>query len=324
MKRKLLHASVPVLAFGLAASAVDLPVFSVGPGPVREVLPRIDVKGHRTYEPQGTLLLTTVSVRPLTVFDAVAAWLDPGRDVLREREVLGRGESVREYRRQSLSQMDESKIAAVAFALSETTDYPDDHGRGVLIQDVFAGLPAEGRLFPGETIVSIDGRPVREIEDVGRAVDRAGTTGTLRFTVEAGGPRASVSLRPQRPPGQTRPLIGVVLVESFPFEVTIRSGDDGGPSAGLMWALGVLDLLTPGSLTSGRTIAGTGEIDPLGNVFSIGSVAHKVRAAERRGADAFLLPRANLVEARAGGAKVPLVPVDTVQDALRYLERGGT
>ena len=323
MKGRPLHALVPVAALAVALLSVDLPLFSVGPGPVREVLPRIEVEGHPSYEPRGKLLLTTISVRPLTVPDAVAAWIDDARDVVPEREVLG-GESVREYRRQSLSQMDESKLAAVAFALARVTGYPEEHGDGVLIQKVIAGYPAEGRLYPGETIVRVDGEPVEQVEDVGRAIRRAGSRRAVRFVVEAEGKRAAVSLHPRPAPGDRRPVIGVVLVEAFPFPVTIRSGDDGGPSAGLMWALGVVDLLTPGSLTAGRTVAGTGAIDPAGNVFPIGSVGLKVRAAASRGAEAFLLPRNNLAEARAARSDIPLVPVATIEDALRYLERGGT
>lgn len=324
VKRRMLFALVPVTALAVAVLAVDLPMFSVGPGPVREVLPRIQVRGHPSFEPRGKLLLTTVSVRPLTAVDAVAAWLDPAREVLPERDVLAPGESVREYRRQSLSQMDESKVAAVSFALERVTEYPEDHGRGALIQNVVAGYPAEGRLFPGETIVRVGDREVEEIADVAAAMRGAAPGRPVRFVVEAEGERAAVLVPTRRIPGERRPVIGVVLVEAFPFSVTIRSGDDGGPSAGLMWALGVLDLLTPGNLTAGRTIAGTGAIDPSGDVYPIGSVALKVRAAAERGAEAFLLPRDNLAEAREAGEKLPLVPVDTIEDALRYLEGGAT
>ena len=83
-------------------------------------------------------------------------------------------------------------------------------------------------------------------------------------------------------PGIDEPLIGIVLVEPFPFEIAIESGDVGGPSAGLMWAIGLYDLLTPGDLTRGRTIAGTGAIDLEGNVGPIGGILDKVVAARER------------------------------------------
>src|SRR5207247_1504061 len=108
-------------------------------------------------------------------------------------------------------------------------------------------------------------------------------------------------------------------VPTFPFGVTISSGDIGGPSAGLMWALGLYDVLTPGDLTGGRTVAGTGEIFPSGEVGPIGGVRDKIAAAEAAGADVFLVPVANLREARRAGAGLKLVPVRTFAQALGYL-----
>jgi PDZ domain-containing protein len=112
------------------------------------------------------------------------------------------------------------------------------------------------------------------------------------------------------------------VVENFPFDVRIRSGDVGGPSAGLMWALALMDLLEPGNLIDGRTIAGTGAIDLEGHVHPVGGVAHKVLAGARAGAELFLVPTENLAEARAAGADIRLVAVSTVDEAVTELERG--
>jgi PDZ domain-containing protein len=110
------------------------------------------------------------------------------------------------------------------------------------------------------------------------------------------------------------------MIESFPFGVRISSGEIGGPSAGLAWALGLYDLMTPGDLTGGRTIAVTGEVGLDGTVSPIGAADEKVVAAADAGASVLILPRDNLAEARSVGDRgVELVPVDSFDDALAYL-----
>jgi PDZ domain-containing protein len=117
-----------------------------------------------------------------------------------------------------------------------------------------------------------------------------------------------------------RPLVGITLVDAFPFGVQISSGDVGGPSAGLMFALGLYDLLTPGDLTAGHVVAGTGTIDPDGNVGPIGGIKDKVVAAERAGAEIFLVPAENMAELRGvDTGSMRLVSVSTFQDALDAL-----
>jgi Lon-like protease len=312
---------IPWVALGLSVYAVDLPMFAVGPGPAREVTPLIDIDGRRTFQPRGRLLLTTVNVGRVNALGAVDAWIDPKVDVVRERAILYPGQSDREYREESSTEMDESKIAAVSVVLRRFTDYPRVHGDGVLVQDVIEGAPASGRLFPGDVILAADGRRLDRVDEMRTAIGRAGLGGELRLTVEAGEERRTVTLRPASGP-EGRPIIGVVLVESFPFDIRIDSGDVGGPSAGLMWALGVADLLTPGDLTSGRTVAGTGVIDLDGAIYPVGGIEHKIYAAEQAGAEIFMLPRANLVRARAAAEHMKLVPVDQVDEALNYLEEG--
>jgi PDZ domain-containing protein len=115
------------------------------------------------------------------------------------------------------------------------------------------------------------------------------------------------------------------MIQSFPFPITISSGTIGGPSAGLSWALGLYDLLTPGDLTRGRTIAATGELGPDGTVYPIGGVQEKVRAADSAGASVLLVPTQNLAAARSvGDEDVRLVAVKTFDDALAYLRDGAS
>ncbi len=156
-----------------------------------------------------------------------------------------------------------------------------------------------------------------------KVIDGVPAGQTIRFRVSAAGSTESVELT-RAPCGQNgAPLVGISMLQNFPFKVTISSQDIGGPSAGLMWALGLYDLLTPADLTSGRTIAGTGAIDGSGKVYPIGGVSEKLIAAKRAGASVFFVPRANLGEAQASSSGLRLVPVDNLQDALDFLRSGG-
>lgn len=319
MRRRYLVAA-PALALAACLYVVELPVFVVGPGPARDVAPLIDIDGTTTYRPEGRLLLTTVNVGRVNAYDWVAAWLDSSYEVYSERAIIPRGQTDTEYERVSLSQMDGSKVAAVAVALAEYTEYPREHRPGVIIQATSAGTPAHGVLFPGDLVTEVAGRRVDDLAALTAHIEDVGPGGVLRLEVRPveGGPTRTVRISPVVREGHA--VIGVQAVNNFPFDVRIDSGTIGGPSAGLMWAVGVADLLTPEDLTDGETIAGTGDVLLDGQVAPIGGIGLKVIAAERAGADAFLVPQGNMGEAREAEAAIELVPVGTVKDALRYLE----
>jgi PDZ domain-containing protein len=134
-----------------------------------------------------------------------------------------------------------------------------------------------------------------------------------------------VRLTRGRCPGSDEPVVGIALIDAFPFEIAIESGDVGGPSAGLMWAIGLYDLLTPGDLTDGRTIAGTGTIDLEGHVGPIGGVRDKVIAAREADADVLLVPRANVQELEGVDlGDLRLIPVRTFDEAIGALTSSDT
>jgi PDZ domain-containing protein len=320
--RRVLQLLAPAAALAICLYVVELPLFVESPGSARSVLPLIDVDGTETFGSRGELLLTTVSLGRANVYDAVAAWVDEDVALLQERDILAPGQTDREYEQQSVSQMDQSKIAASAVVLESLTDYPEEHRPGVIVQDVVPGTPAAGLLFPGDLITSIDGDQVGGVAELRRRIDDAGTTDDLHLRVrpiEGGDPRR-VEVRPALIEGQDGPVIGIVSVANFPFDVAISSDDIGGPSAGMMWALGLTDVLTPEDLTGGRDIAGTGTVDLEGRVGPIGGVRLKIIAAEEAGAEVFLVPRSNMAEARGAGEDIDLVPVATVDQAVAALE----
>lgn len=312
---------VPVAVLAAVASIVNLPFHVVSPGPVRDVLPLIHVRDRQTFPPSGTFLLTAVYVQPANVYEMLWAWADPAVDAVPEDLIVPPGRTPEQEEKVARSQMDTSKIDAAYVALSEYTAYPERHGGGALVERVGERTPADGKLFAGDLIVEVDGQKVSEPDDVGAKIRSAGEGDVIDFTVRAAGKTRRVSIAPARVRGYRRPIIGVSLVESFPFPVTIESGDIGGPSAGLMWTLGLIDLLVPEDLTGGRRIAGTGELTLTGKVLPIGGVEEKVVAAERAGASVFFAPRADARAARSVASRIAVVPVDSYEDAVRYLRR---
>ncbi|MFN2543633.1 MAG: PDZ domain-containing protein [Actinomycetota bacterium] len=324
MTTRKLAALIPLAAVLLASWVVRLPYYSEGPGPARDVEPLIRVSGHERFQSGGHLILTTVSFRTLNVYQAIGAWLDPVRSIVSQDVFIAPGETQQQADQRSLSEMDESKIDAAFVVLSRLTRYPKEHGAGVLVESVFPGCPASGRLFPGDRIDRVDGQRIGSIDDFNVLLHRLPVARRVRLHGEAGGEAFDVTVTRKRCAGSKRPLIGIAPVATFPFDITISSGDIGGPSAGLMWALGLYDLLTPGDLTGGRTVAGTGVIEPRGEVGPIGGVGDKIAAAAAAGADVFLVPKGNLQEAREAGGDLPLVPVGSFGQALAALRRGAT
>jgi Lon-like protease len=325
MSKRLIALLTFVSIVVIVASYVTIPYYSEAPGPVHEVEPLIQFSGHQRYDSQGKFVLTSVleSVQRLTALGALGAWLDPNRAVVPESAILFPGETQVQEHQRAISQMDQSKLDAVAAVLADLDNYPKRHGEGVLIESVVPGCPASGKLFPGDLVTEIDGTPVTLQHQATKVIDGVPAGQPIRFQVTAAGSSESVELA-RAPCGQNgAPLVGISTLQNFPFKVTISSQDIGGPSAGLMWALGLYDLLTPADLTSGRTIAGTGAIDRAGKVYPIGGVSEKLIAARRAGADVFFVPRENLAEAQASASGLRLVPVDDLQDALDFLQSGG-
>jgi len=312
---------VPIGALIGLAATVYLPWYAVGPGPARAVQPLIRFEDRTRYESEGRFVLTSVRLTQLTGVGMVSAWIDPDRSVVPSDELFGPGEDRERERERAISQMDSSKLDATSVVMEELTGYPSEHGEGVLVERVVDGCAADGELYPGDRIVSIDGHPVDGYRQAKRAIEAAPSGATLTFELSVDGQPETARLVREPCGGSEDPLVGVSMINSFPFDVSISSGAIGGPSAGLMWALGLYDLLTPGDLTGGRTVAGTGEIALDGAVIPIAGIGEKIAAASDAGANVFLVPEANMDEARASGDRdLELVPVASFDDAIVYLE----
>jgi PDZ domain-containing protein len=315
-------ALIPIASLALVMYFVQLPYFVLGPGPASDVEPLIQISGPTTAPSQGHFLLTAITFDRANVYGLLGAWADPTESVVPERDIFGPGQSEEEEVQAARSQMDTSKIDAAIVALSRYAGYPEAHRPGALVEQVFADTPAQGKLFAGDIVVAVDGQKIDGPDDLGRRIRRAGAGTPLHLAVQGRpGGQVAVTVAPAtiRVQGVKRVVIGAILVRNFPFLLSINSGAIGGPSAGLMWALGLTDLLTPGDLPGGRVIAGTGAIDFNGTVYPIGGVEEKVVAAQRAGASVFFAPVKDAPAARRVAGKMAVVAVATYQDALDFL-----
>jgi PDZ domain-containing protein len=302
---------------------VRIPYYAVGPGPARDVAPMIQVQGHPRYDSTGRLIMTTVRWYQVTPFQALFAWIDPHQSLVSQDVLYPPGLDIAEENRQALAQMDQSKIDAAFVALGEVAGYPEQHGPGALIEAVGPGCPADGELGIGDTITAIEGEEIASRRQAQRALDAAGPKEPITFEVtDPTGEEREVTLTRARCLDGRPPLVGISMIDAFPFTVNISSGDVGGPSAGLMYALGLYDALTPEDLTGGEIVAGTGVLSPSGEVGPIGGIQDKVIGAERQGAGVFLVPAENMAELDGvDTGHMRLIPVATFDEALSALRR---
>jgi Lon-like protease len=310
-----------VLVFAL--NFYQLPVVALTPGPAEDVLTRIKIEGSTpVYDSKGKLYLTSVGIDDDVRF--YEALLDlANRDVeLRPRaELFPQGEGDQQVDRENVELMNESKTVAEVVALRELGYQVKPSA--VVVRDVVEGTPAVGRLEAGDRILRVDGHPVATIDQVRAAITRHQTGERVAFLVDRQATHTSVDVRVAAADGQ--PRVGVELSERYdklPLRLTIETENIGGPSAGLMFALSIIDRLTPADLTGGRRIAGTGELSVDREVLPIGGVAEKLVAARRQGATIFLIPKDNCPDVHGRvPAGLRLVRVATVDDALRFLRQ---
>lgn len=317
----------------LAAAAALLPVpyVALQPGPTTNTLgavdgrPLITIKGRRTYPDRGHLDLVTVSVlggprQRLDLVTALRGWLDDRIAVVPETAVYPKGETAKEAEQQSTAEMTQSQQDARTAALRQLGVPITSE---VVVAGLAAGSPSAGRLRAGDTIVSVDGRSVSDGVSLREAITATQPGDTVRLGVRRGGAVSTVRITTQAAKDDGRAIIGIQTRDkvSYPFTVDISLDDVGGPSAGLMFALGIVDKLTPGSLTGGRYIAGTGTIDARGRVGEIGGITQKMLGARGRGATVFLSPAGNCAQARATRPDgLRLVKVRTLSDAVAALD----
>ncbi len=322
-----------VALFG-AATLLPVPYVTMSPGPTVDVLAEtrgreiVQIQGQRSYPTRGTLELTTVSVtaptKNLSLAHVLGAWFDRTQAVYPRDVVYQPEQSAQDVETEGSVQMVSSLDTAIAAALTEL-DY--DLPRSTEVFDVTDGGPADGKLRARDRIIRVDRARVADAEAVVRAVQRSGAGGTAKFVVRRSGKTRTVTVTPEAAEDEAgRAVVGVTVGVGydFPFEVDIDIDDDiGGPSAGLIFALAVYDNLTPGALTAGHNIAGTGTITADGTVGPIGGIQQKIVAAADTGAELFLVPPENCGSALGAAVddeEIELVRAPSLESAVRSLE----
>ena len=324
-----------LLALAVATALVPVSYVTMSPGQTVDVLAKsdgdnavIDVRGHRTYPTEGDLRLTTVSVtnpsNEMPLAGVLGAWFDSTRAVYPRDAIYPPEESAEESEQQSSVEMVSSQDTAVAAALTELGYELPLQTEVLAVTD---GSPADGKLRTRDRILEINGVRITRISQVSKAVQRTGVGQTATFEVRRGSDTRTVKMRAKA--SEDDPDTAVVGVQigvgyDFPFDVRVRlSQDIGGPSAGLIFALGVYDTLTPGSLTGSNDIAGTGTITADGRVGPIGGIQQKIVAAVEAGASVFLVPAANCDSAQHADVRkdeIRLVKAPTMHSAVTSLK----
>ncbi|MCZ7527420.1 MAG: PDZ domain-containing protein [Acidimicrobiia bacterium] len=312
----------------LAAFFVRLPYVIVSPGDATPVGGAVTIEGAPTYEDEGSFLYLTVSVsnRRPNVYRLGYAWLRDDHEIRDEEDVLG-PHTREENRRINIELMDESQLVATKVALERLGYEVTMEGTGALVASVVEGSPADGELEPGDTIVGVDGEPVRLADDLAPAIRTRAPGDPVILTVDREGRSREVTLTTTAN-DEGRALIGVSVVTrdlelDFPVDVEIDTGSVSGPSAGLAFTLEIVDELTPGDLAGGRKIGVTGEISPDGTVGEIDGAAQKAVAARRAGATLMLVPPGNVEDARSEAGDMEVVAVRDLDEALAALEAAG-
>ncbi|SDX47757.1 PDZ domain-containing protein [Modestobacter sp. DSM 44400] len=314
-----------LLVFGVVGTLLPVPYVAQVPGPTFNTLgdidghPIISLDGRERNDTSGNLNLTTVGVpqRPLALVGAVQGWFDGEVTVVPREQVYPSGKSEQQTQRENRQAFLTSEQSARMAALGEL-GFPER----VVVQELADGSPSEGRLRAGDALVSVGGTVTPDTDALSAALEAIppGTSMPVAY-IRLGEPGTTTVTTGKAATGKGSAL-GVLVLESpdAPFTVDIRVDDVGGPSAGLMLTLGILDLVGDTDLTEGVVVAGTGTITGEGDVGPIGGIPLKLISARELGAELFLVPADNCAEALANAQPgLPMAKVASLDDALTAL-----
>jgi PDZ domain-containing protein len=327
----LIVALVPILVFGVLLAAVTVPYVSLGPGPTFNTLGEIDgkqvvdIQGTQTHPTTGHLNMTTVSQRDdLSLAEALTLWLS-GQEQLMPRDlVYPPGKSRDEIDKANNADFQQSEHNAEYAALGYLK-YP----QAVTVVVVSDPGPSVGKLQAGDALDTVNGTPVTNVDQFTSLLKTTKpgqpvSVGFRRKNAPPGVAQITLGKHPDRDYG----FLGVSVMDApwAPFVVDFNLANVGGPSAGLMFSLAVIDKLTTGDLVGSKFVAGTGTIKADGTVGRIGGITHKISAAHAAGATVFLVPAENCYEASADNPGMQLVKVKDLGaavDALHNVTSGG-
>ncbi|MGE0215978.1 YlbL family protein [Mycolicibacterium sp.] len=328
----LLVAVVPILVFGMLLSFVTVPYVALGPGPTFDTLGEVegrevvDIEGTEVHPTSGHLNMTTVSQRDGLSLGQALLWWASGRDQLIPRDLVYPPDKSKEEIDEANTKDFRQSEDSAEYAALHYLKYP----MAVTVESVDEDGPANGKLQAGDAIDAVNNTPVATLEEFQEILEGTKPGDTIvvdyrRKNAPAGVAEITLGKHPERPQG----LVGVSVLDApwAPFTIEFNLANIGGPSAGLMFSLAVVDKLTTGDLNGSKFVAGTGTITGDGEVGSIGGITHKIVAAREAGATVFLVPADNCAEARTADEDgIELLKVGTLTeaiDSLRTLSAGG-
>lgn len=325
---------------------IKVPYSEMSPGPTVNTLgdsrgePVLSISGHQTYPTSGHLNMTTVRVTgadyDMNLLEAVYGWVAGDNIVVPHENLYPNGKTDKESTQENAEEFSQSQESAKVAALKQLGIPVSAR---VVVSTVVKGSPSEGRLHAGDVVKAVDGTPVTVPGDVAKLVTKHKPGEPVEFTIVPAAEAAEAEKANREPTGSAKVTITAGKAEddghaivgiragtdhTFPFPIDIKLADVGGPSAGLMFALGIVDKLTPENLTGGKFIAGTGTIDDEGKVGPIGGIQMKTIGARKAGAEYFLTPAENCASAAQHTPEgLTLVKVSTIGDATKALEKIG-
>ncbi|MGW5350085.1 YlbL family protein [Streptomyces sp. NPDC004031] len=337
----LITSTLTLIALLGVALLVPTPYSEMSPGPTVNTLGTyggdtvIQISGRKTYPADGHLNMTTVRVTGadyhMNLVESVFGWLRHDDKVVEHDTLYPKGQTAEQADQQNAEEFTQSQDSAKVAALKELNIPVPSR---VVVAAVVSGGASQGVLHAGDVIKAVDGTEVKQPDDVATLVTKHKPGEPVVFTVvpaaqakgkavdDVPGEKITVTARQSADAGPKRAVVGIQagVEHLFPFAIDIKLADVGGPSAGTMFALGIIDKLTPGNMTGGHFVAGTGTIDDDGTVGPIGGISLKTIGARNKGAQYFLTPADNCGEAAKdipGG--LTLVKITTLDDAVQAL-----
>lgn len=317
----------------MASALFYLPYYVTKPGMAKELEPIVEVEGG--YDEEGNFMLTTVRMGRANIYAYIIAKFSKYQEIYPVEDIRAEDETDEEYNIRQLHMMDNSKTSAIEVAYKKAGKPVDYTYKGVYVLRTMEGMPADGKLKPGDLVYKVDGNPFSSSQEFIEYISskKPGDTVKLEYKRNGKSKQANIPLK-ALDDGSNRPVVGIQLVDDKEIDVepdvTVESDEIGGPSAGFMFSLEIYNQLTEEDLTKGYEIAGTGTMSPDGTVGRIGGIQQKVVAADNAGAEIFFAPfekgakgsnyEEALIAAKDIKTKMKIVPVDTFDEAVSYLE----
>ncbi len=320
------------IAFFSVLALVPVPFVRLSPGPLFNTIGTvkekelIKISEVQTYPSQGELNMTTVSETggpygQLVLFDAMVAWFMPTQTVVPTSQQYPQMVDKEVIKQQSKRMFSSSQASAIAAALNYLEIETD---ATVRVDSVVVGAPADGKVEPGDLVLAVNSQPVTTSEEVVSFVQAEVPGAEIDFKLSRKSEVIEVTVISEESkvkPGSASVGISIAPAVNPPFKIEFELEDVGGPSAGLMFTLGIINELTESDLTFGKKIAGTGTINVKGEVGPVGGILQKVAASEQAGVDLFLIPQSNCPEfARDEFRSMPIVAVNSVTAAINAID----